>query len=300
MLTHELRLQKYQVIKELHDQHNFPVSLLCQYAVICRSAYYKWLNRKPNPAVLLSAKILDEVCKLYADVKGIYGYRRITMEINKKLDTHYNYKRIYRLMKMAGLKAVIRKKRKTYLPSKPQVIAENILNREFKADLPNQKWLTDVTEFKLKNDKKAYLSAILDLGDRRIVAYELGNSNNNQLVFDTFEKAVNFNSEAHPLVHSDRGIQYTNKEFKNRLDRFQAVQSMSRVGRCIDNGPMEGFWGIIKSEMPHLYAFNDFAELKLAIKKYVNFYNTKRLQIRLNGLTPHEYHDFLVKQNRAA
>jgi len=233
--------------------------------------------------------ILEEMIRLYTDVKGIYGYRRMTLNINRILNKQYNHKRIYRLMKSINMKSVIRRKKKNYIPSTPQITAENVLNREFRADKPNQKWLTDVTEFKLANGQKAYLSAILDLGDRSIVSYVLGQSNNNQLVFDTFDLAIAANPDANPLVHSDRGFQYTNKQFKNKLDSINATQSMSRVSRCIDNGPMEGFWGIIKSEMYYLQKFHTFEELKQAVDEYIKFYNFKRLQKKLKGLTPIEY-----------
>lgn len=213
----------------------------------------------------------------------------MTMNINRILDKQYNLKRIYRLMKSVNMKSIIRRKKKSYIPCTPQVTAENILNREFHADRPNEKWLTDVTEFKLGNGRKAYLSAILDLGDRSIVSYVLGYSNNNKLVFDTFDLAVEANPNASPLFHSDRGYQYTNRQFKNKLDIVGATQSMSRVSRCIDNGPMEGFWGIIKSEMYYLQKFYTFEELKISIDEYMDFYNTKRLQKKLKGLTPLEY-----------
>ena len=147
----------------------------------------------------------------------------------------------------------------------------------------------DVTEFKLINGKKAYLSAILDLHDKSIVAYALGQSNNNQLVFDTFDRAVRANPSAHPLFHSDRGYQYTNRQFKAKLDGIHATQSMSRPGRCIDNGPMEGFWGILKSEMYYLQQFHTFEELKKAVDEYMDFYNTRRLQAKLKGLAPIAY-----------
>jgi len=233
--------------------------------------------------------ILAEIVRVYTEVKGIYGYRRMTMNISRILNKQYNHKRIYRLMKTANMKSVIRKKKKNYRPSTPQITAENVLNRNFHADIPNQKWLTDVTEFKLTNGQKAYLSAILDLNDKSIVSYLLGHSNNNQLVFETFDKAVSANSDAKPLFHSDRGFQYTTRQFKSKLDSIGAIQSMSRVSRCIDNGPMEGFWGIIKSEMYYLQKFNTYEELKVAIDEYINFYNTKRLQKNLKGLTPIEY-----------
>lgn len=194
-------------------------------------------------------------------------------------------------MKSINLQAIIRRKRKRYIQSTPQITAENILNRNFTEATPNKKWLTDVTEFKLTNGTKAYLSAILDLGDNSIVSYVLGKSNNNKLVFDTFDLAIKDNPTAKPLFHSDRGFQYTNKNFKLKLDSISAIQSMSRVGRCIDNGPMEGFWGIIKSEMYYLKKFHTFDELNLSIDNYIEFYNNKRLQKRLKGLTPIEYRE---------
>lgn len=232
---------------------------------------------------------MEEMIRLYTEVKGIYGYRRMTLNINSILNKEYNHKRIYRLMRSINMKSVIRKKRKNYIPSTPQITAENILNRKFYADKPNQKWLTDVTEFKLLNGHKAYLSAILDLGDKSIVSYVLGHFNNNQLVFDTFDLAVAANPDAHPLFHSDRGFQYTNRLFRNKLERIGATQSMSRVSRCIDNGPMEGFWGIIKAEMYYLHKFHTYEELKQAIDEYMDFYNMRRLQKNLKGLTPIEY-----------
>jgi putative transposase len=236
-----------------------------------------------------NAMILEKIIQLYTDIHGIYGYRRMKMNINKILQKKYNHKRIYRLMKSINMKSVIRRKRKTYIPSTPQITAENILNRNFQSDKPNEKWLTDVTEFKLINGQKAYLSAILDLNDRSIISYVFGRSNNNQLVFKTFDLAVAANPNTKPLFHSDRGFQYTNRIFKNKLDSISAIQSMSRVGRCIDNGPMEGFWGIIKSEMYYLRKFHTYEELKQALDEYIDFYNMRRLQKNLKGLTPIEY-----------
>ena len=170
-----------------------------------------------------------------------------------------------------------------------QIVAENVLNRQFTADKPNQKWLTDVTEFKTAIGQKLYLSAILDLYDRSIFAYEIGESNNNELAFNNFDKAIAANPGISPLVHSDRRFQYTSKKLKEKLNQIQAVQSMSRVGRCLDNGPMEGFFGIIKAEMFYLRKFSCREELRKAIHKYISFYNTKRRQKKLKGLAPITY-----------
>ena len=176
---------------------------------------------------------------------------------------------------------------------RPMITVENILNRDFKATAPFEKWLTDVTEFKYyvgPEVKKLYLSAILDLYDRRIIAYKIGDSNNNELVFTTFDKATSLYPEAKPIFHSDRGFQYTNKVFYQKLVNAGMTQSMSRVGRCLDNAPMEGWWGILKSEMYYLKKFTSREMLVEAIENYIHFYNTRRYQKRLNCMTPCEYY----------
>jgi transposase InsO family protein len=217
----------------------------------------------------------------------------LTDELNARHSTNYNYKRIYRLTQLAGLKSVIRRKRPSYQRSTPEVTAENILNRDFTAEKLNEKWLTDVTEFKCGDHTKLYLSAILDLKDNDIVSFAMGRSNNNQLVFENFDLAVSKYPDAQPLFHSDRGIQYTSKQFKARLDNAGMIQSMSRVGCCIDNGPMEGFWGILKCEMYHLENFKDYDSLAAAIERYIHFYNYERRQKKLNKLAPMTYRQLL-------
>lgn len=180
----------------------------------------------------------------------------------------------------------------------PQYIAENILNREFTAEAPNEKWLTDVTEFKYYVGpivRKVYLSAILDLFDRRIVSFVIRDSNNNALVFDTFDDAIAKNPNAHPLCHSDRGYQYTNRTFHSKLEKAGITQSMSRVGKCIDNGPMEGFWGILKREMYYGKRFTDKETLVKMIEDYIDYYNNKRLQRNLGVLTPMEKHEIYLQ-----
>ena len=175
--------------------------------------------------------------------------------------------------------------------------AQQTLNREFHADKPNEKWLTDVTEFKWYEGievHKVYLSAILDLYDRRIVAYMVRDRNDNSLVFDTVDKAIAENPDAHPLFHSDRGFQYTNRVFHSKLEKAGMTQSMSRVAKCIDNGPMEGFWGIIKRERYYGKKFMDKESLIEMIKNYIRYYNTKRLQRNLGIVTPMEKYEMYL------
>jgi putative transposase len=263
--------------------------LLCEIAGVSRAAYYKWLNHKASSRELENEEIIKEIKVIHKKVKGIYGYRRMLININRKLGKYYNHKRIYRLMKIAGIQSVIRRKKTRYKRSKPQHVAENLLNREFTARKPNEKWVTDVTEFKYGTSKKAYLSAILDLYDGSIISYVLGHSNNNQLVFKTIDQATNQLTESKPLIHSDRGYQYTSPGFKRRVDKAEMTHSMSRVGKCIDNGPMESFWGTLKCEEYYLHKYETFEELSKAINEYIYFYNNERYQKRLNGLSPIEY-----------
>ena len=167
----------------------------------------------------------------------------------------------------------------------PQYVAEN------------EKWLTDVTEFKWYEGievHKVYLSAILDLYDRRVVAYVIGDKNNNPLVFDTVDIAIAENPDAHPLFHSDRGFQYTNRGFHTKLEKAGMTQSMSRVGKCIDNGPMEGFWGIIKRERYYGKRFTDKGSLVNMIKEYIEYYNNRRLQRNLGIITPIEKYEMYL------
>ncbi|MEY8738510.1 IS3 family transposase (plasmid) [Niallia taxi] len=281
---------KYIAIQELHREENISISLLCEIVKIARSAYYKWLNRLPTSQDLLNEKIIKEMKILHEKVDSTFGYRQMTLHMNRQFKEKLNHKRIYRLMKVAGLRSIIRIKKKRYKHFTPKQVAENRLNREFTAEKPNEKWVTDVTEFKYGQSRKAYLSAIRDLYDGSIVSFVIGHSNNNRLVFKTLDQATALLlEEEHPLIHSDRGYQYTSKGFKQRIDAAKMTQSMSRVGRCIDNGPMESFWGTLKCEKYYIHKYKTFEELEHAIEEYIHFYNYERYQKRLNGLSPMEY-----------
>lgn len=262
---------------------------MCQQLNVSRAGYYKWLHReKPadeveNEQLVLWIKEYDE------KFKHTLGYRRMRNFINRDKNKHYSKRRIQRIMRVLGIKSVIRKQRKPYRHSTPETTAENILHREFEATKPNEKWGTDVTEFKVPmSNKKVYLSAILDFYDKSVVSYVQSNRNDNKLVFDTYDLALTNNPEATPLFHSDRGFQYTSKVLQKRLKEQGMTQSMSRVGCCIDNGPTEGFWGIIKAEMYYISEFCNEDELRQAIAEYIDYYNNYRYQERFNNLAPIE------------
>ena len=281
-------------MKEENEEHGYPIDALCRLGKISRASYYKWLRRKIPLQEEENKRIAEEIEKIHENDPA-KGYRRIRDDLERYHDIAVNDKRVLRICRKRQIKSTIKYTNNgcTRNAKDPQYLAENLLGRNFHADAPNQKWLTDVTEFKYYVDgekHKVYLSAILDLYDRRIVSYVIGDSNNNPLVFETFDHAVAENPDAHPLFHSDRGFQYTSRAFHNKLISAGMTQSMSRVAKCIDNGPMEGFWGILKRERYYGKKFTSREELVKMIETYITYYNNRRLQRNLGVLTPMEKH----------
>ena len=267
----------------------------CKLLKVSRSAYYKWLSGK-LPQRQVENERIAALAEAIHEKDPAKGYRRIRDDLERYHDTKVNDKRVLRICRANSIKSTIKYANNgcTRQAANPQYIAENVLNREFHSDFPNEKWLTDVTEFKWYEGPivhKVYLSAILDLYDRRIVSFVIRNSNDNPLVFSTLDAAIAANPEAHPIFHSDRGFQYTNRTFHAKLEKAGMTQSMSRVGKCIDNGPMEGFWGILKRERYYGKKYTDRESLVKMIEEYIEYYNTVRLQRNLGVLTPMEKHE---------
>lgn len=272
--------------------YGYPVEVSCEILQVSRSAYYNWLNDKLSTREEENRHISEIAEQIHVESPD-KGYRRIRDDLERYHGINISDKRMLRICRAKDIKSTIKYSNNgcTRQAANPQHIAANVLNREFHADKPNEKWLTDVTEFKWYEGvvkHKVYLSAILDLYDRRIVSFVLRDSNDNPLVFDTFDAAVAANPDVHPLFHSDRGFQYTNRNFFSKLESAGMTQSMSRVARCIDNGPMEGFWGILKRERYYGKRFTDRETLVKMIESYIDYYNTKRLQRNLGILTPIE------------
>lgn len=265
---------------------------------VSRAAYYKWLSGNTSRRSAENSALAERIESIHTQSPD-KGYRRINDELRHDHGIYVNDKRVLRICRAKGIKSTIKYSNHgcTRQAKNPQYIAENLLNRQFYADKPNEKWLTDVTEFRWYEGievHKLYLSAILDLCDRRIVAYVISDCNDNPLVFRTLDMAIAANPEAHPLFHSDRGFQYTNRVFHRRLEEAGMTQSMSRVAHCIDNGPMEGFWGILKRERYYGRRFMSRRELIDMIKNYIQYYNTERVQRNLGILTPMEKHNLSI------
>ncbi len=271
------------------------MELCCDILCVSRSAYYKWASGKKSARQQENEEIAALVEQIHTESPD-KGYRRINDDLRHDHGIHINDKRALRICRSMDIKSTIKYANNgcTRNAKNPQYLAENLLDRNFHASKPNEKWLTDVTEFKWYEGivvHKIYLSAILDLYDRRITAYILSERNDNALVFQTLDKAVEDNPEAHPLFHSDRGFQYTNRIFHAKLEAAEMTQSMSRVAHCIDNGPMEGFWGILKRERYYGRRFTSKEELMDMIHNYIAYYNNRRVQRNLGILTPAEKYE---------
>lgn len=188
-----------------------------------------------------------------------------------------------------GLKSLIRRKKYKSYKGEQGKIAPNILQRAFNADKPNQKWVTDITEFKIK-DKKLYLSPIMDLYNQEIISYELSERPVFNQVIQMLKKAFNTTKNTKDLIfHSDQGWQYQMKQYQTLLKKKGIIQSMSRKGNCLDNAIIENFFGTLKSEMFYLQKFDSIEELKREIKQYIYYYNNDRIKSNLNKMSPIQY-----------
>ena len=205
---------KFRAIKFFYERECWSINWMCKQLEISRAAYYKWLHREVPKQEQENIKLAEIIKEYDMRFNHILGYRRMTSWINYFNRSSYSEKRVHRIMKKLEIHSVIRKKKKKYKSSTLEVTAENKLGRDFYATKPNEKWTTDVTEFKIPGEKKKlYLSAIIDLYDRYPVSYVISCRNDNRLVFKTFDKAIESNPDAKPIFHSDRGFQYTSKVF---------------------------------------------------------------------------------------
>ena len=279
---------KYEVVKEMSKKYT--VQLLCELTGVSRAGYYKWLKRQESssPKQVEDHKIKKLIMECHTKLKGIYGYRRVQTWLKTMHNLHMNHKRVQRLMGELGLKAVIRRKRPYYGKKEAYVISNNHLNRDFTASKPNEKWVTDVT-YLIFNGQKLYLSAIKDLYNNEIIAYEISRRNDLKLVMDTVKKARNKRSVKGIMLHSDQGFQYTSKQYNKLLNKYKMKSSMSRKGNCWDNACMENFFSHFKTECFYLTTFRTTEEVKFAVHQYIRFYNQQRFQKKLNNLSPYKY-----------
>lgn len=259
---------------------------MLKYAGVTRSTFYYQLNRLKEPDKYKEIK--EEITAIYYENKGRYGYRRVTLELNNRVFC-INHKTVRKLMKELGLQCFVRaQKYKSYKGERGK-ICDNLLNRDFEAEEPNQKWVTDVTEFKVHNDK-LYLSPIVDLFNGEVVSFNLSRHPVFSQVTDMLEKAfIKIPNNTNLILHSDQGWQYQMKQYQHLLEEKGIRQSMSRKGNCLDNSLAENFFGLLKSELYYMKEYKTIEELENDIIEYIDYYNNKRIKGKLKGMSPVQY-----------
>ena len=268
-------------------RHEFKIGLLIDVAEIPRSTYYYYSKQFSHPKPDKYAEIKAEIRRIHAECKGRYGYRRIADELKKT--RVINYKTVRRLMRKMGIFCRVRMKKYNSYRGEVGRIAPNLLERNFKADKPNQKMATDVTEFSLFGTK-LYLSAMIDLYNGEIVAYNLSEHPNMHQVIDMLEKAfAKIPDNSNLILHSDQGWQYQHKLYRQMLKDKGIRQSMSRKGNCLDNACIENFFGLLKSELLYLQEFSSVEHFIAELHEYIDWYNNKRIKRRLAGLSPVQF-----------
>ena len=268
-------------------RHEFKIWLLIDIAKIPRSTYYYYSKQFDSPKPDKYAEIKAEIRRIYEESKGRYGYRRITKELKKTFVI--NHKTVQRLMRKMGIFCRVRMHKYNSYKGGVGKIAPNLLERNFKADKPNQKWVTDVTEFALFGIK-LYLSPIIDLYNGEVVSYNLSRHPNLNQVTDMLEKAFSKIPENTNLIlHSDQGWQYQHKHYQKMLADKGIRQSMSRKGNCLDNACAENFFSLLKTELLYLQEFTSVEHFISELTEYIEWYNNKRIKLKLDGLSPVEY-----------
>ncbi len=269
---------------ELRQQ--YPLASLLSLAGLARSTFYYQCKvlRRDDPCAELKATIQS----IYDAHHGRYGYRRVTSVIRSRGEV-VNHKRVQRLMQSMQLQSVVRQKKYRSFRGTVGRIADNVLQRNFHASHPNQKWVTDVTEFKV-GEEKLYLSPVLDLFNGEIVAYQMARRPVLDLVTGMLKDALSqLGPKDRPIVHSDQGWHYQMGSYQRLLAERSLTQSMSRKGNCLDNAAMESFFGTLKSEFFHLKRFASIDELQAGIRQYIHYYNHERIKLKLKGLSPVMY-----------
>ena len=231
------------------------------------------------------AEAKEEIVSIYHENKGLYGYRRITVALHNK-GIHLNHKTVQRLMKELGLVCYIRVKKYRSYKGEVGKTAPNLLNRNFYVEKPNQKWVTDVTEFSLFG-QKIYLAPFLDLHNGYPVSYTISERPVLSMVTTMLEKAFETIPDGTGLIlHSDQGWQYQHKQYRCMLKEKSIPQSMSRKGNCLDNAVMENFFGLLKSELLYLQEFDSLEHFKQELVDYLDYYNNRRIKAKLKGPQP--------------
>lgn len=272
------REAQYRVI--YHYREEFAVKAMCEFFGISRAAYYAWLKRSKRPDK--DTERMSLIQEAWEKSRKTYGYRRIALWIRRHKGLAINHKAVLRLMNKLNIRSIARKPKshKKWRPAETYHRYGNILNRDFTATQPNQKWVTDITYIPIQGGW-AYLSTIKDLFDGFIVAHQLGKELSNRLVTDTLKQAQQKEKVTDGLIlHSDQGLQYSSQAYYVLTQKYNITPSMSRRGNCWDNAPMENFFGHLKEEALRHFKTPTFIQARQIIDEYICFYNYERIQLK--------------------
>ena len=261
-------------------RHEDKLSILLEIAELPHSTYYYYITNRTDGDKY--SEIRKQITDIFHENKGRYGYRRITMEMHNR-GYVINHKTIQRLMNEEKLKCQVRIKKYRSYKGEVGKIAPILLERDFSTKAPNEKWVTDVTEFSLFG-QKLYLSSILNLHSSDLVSYTITEHPSLSMVMDMVQQALP--RGAAPILHSDQGWQYQHKHYQKLLKDHGIVQSMSRKGNCLDNAVMENFFGLLKSELLYLKDFDSMEQFKCERIEYLDYYSNRRIKAKLKGLPP--------------
>ena len=272
---------KYRVI--YRNRENYAISEMCRFFDVSRSGYYDFVNRMDIPAKDLP--LAEKIRECQEGCGKTYGYRRVHLWLERN-GIHHNPKTVLRVMQKYNLLSVVRRKKYHYY-SQALHKYPNLLNRDFKAERPNQKWVTDISYIHTQQGV-LYLSIIRDLFDNSIVAYKTSTTQNVQLVLETIKVAKRKEKVTAELqLHSDQGFQYTSHPYFKLTQSYNIIPSMSRRGNPYDNALAENFFSILKTECIYRVKLKTYEEARLLISQYIDFYNNQRIQLKTK-LTPSE------------
>ena len=273
---------KYAVIHRHREK--YAVSVMCRFFGVSRSGYYDFVHRLGRPE--RDADLAEEIRQQQKNSQCTYGYRRIQLALATK-GIRRNPKTVLRVMKKYNLLSEIRRRRRWVNMGQQLHRYENLLNRQFQADRPNHKWVTDISYIHTKQGI-LYLSMIRDLYDNSIVAYKTGTEQTVNLVLDTIHLAMRKEKKrvaAELQLHSDQGFQYTSQAYFKLTQKYGITPSMSRRGNCYDNAMAENFFSILKTECIYRYKPASFKDANEMIDRYIHFYNHERIQLK-TGVAP--------------
>lgn len=283
---------KYPFIAD--HSHEFPITRMCRVLEVSTSGYYAWRGRPPSQRTQDNLELVERIKEVHAASRETYGSPRVHAELVQGQHIHCNKKRVERLMRIHDIRGKQRRRRrvKTTDSNHSLPVAPNLLDRQFEADLPNRKWVADIT-YVPTDQGWLYVAAVLDLFSRRVIGWSMSNTMCTLLVKDALEMAISLrHPQAGLLHHSDRGSQYASAEYQAVLQTDQAVASMSRAGNCYDNAAMESFFGTLKCELIHDRHYRTRAEARQDIFEYIEvFYNRQRRHSSLGYLSPVAYEE---------